>query len=153
MEIEHDFPTTGSKIAGLIPLAVITKWTIVHFGHIVCNMKPTSPTSSRVQELPAVSATTLKNSIGDVFEKVGSVGAVAITRHDKARAVLVSVEEYEGLTAYKRDAIKELEEEYWQMVLRMRTPKAQEAMARLMRATPEELGEAAVEGANRYSLQ
>lgn len=102
---------------------------------------PTS--SSRVQELPTVTATTLKNSIADVFDQVAAGGAVAITRHDKPRAVILSVEAYEKLKALSLPGLDAIQAEYDEMFQQMQGPGQREAMDRLFNATPEELGEAA----------
>ncbi len=103
----------------------------------------------RVRELPTVSATALKNSIADVFDQVGAMGAVAITRHDKPRAVLLSVEEYEGLKAAFDEPLLKVREEYDAMLERMQTPEAREGAERAFHATPDELGRAAVEAARQ----
>jgi len=48
--------------------------------------------SPRVQELPTVTATELKHSTADVLDQVHAGKALAVARHDKPRAVLISVE-------------------------------------------------------------
>ena len=104
-----------------------------------------STTSPRVAEMPTISATELKNATADVFEQVASRRAVAITRHDKPRAVLLSVEQYEALTGQQNpDWLEKLHEEYRGMLDRMQGPEQRAAAERAFNATPEELGEAAV---------
>ena len=49
---------------------------------------PSNP-APRVAEMPTISATELKNATADVFEQVAARRAVAITRHDKPRPVLL----------------------------------------------------------------
>jgi antitoxin Phd len=105
---------------------------------------PSTP-SPRVAEMPTVSATELKNATADVFEQVASRRAVAITRHDKPRAVLLSVEQYEALTGQQNpDWLEKLHEEYRGMLDRMQGPEQRAAAEKLFKATPEELGEAAL---------
>jgi len=105
---------------------------------------PSNP-SPRVAEMPTISATELKNATADVFEQVASRRAVAITRHDKPRAVLLSVEQYEALTGQQNpDWLEKLHEEYRGMLDRMQGTEQRAAAERAFNATPEELGEAAV---------
>ena len=99
----------------------------------------------RLAEMPTISATELKNATADVFEQVGARRAVAITRHDKPRAVLLSVEQYEALTGEKNpDWLEKLHEEYRGLLDRMQGPEQRAAAEKLFKATPEELGEAAL---------
>lgn len=51
----------------------------------------------RNRRLPAFAATEAKNEFGQVLETALRSGAVAITKHDAVKAVLLSVEEYEKL--------------------------------------------------------
>ncbi len=105
---------------------------------------PSSP-APRVAEMPTITATELKNATADVFEQVAARRAVAITRHDKPRAVLLSVEQYEALTGQQNpDWLEKLREEYRGMLDRMQGPEQRAAAEKLFKATPEELGEAAL---------
>ena len=105
---------------------------------------PTSP-APRVAEMPTITATELKNATADVFEQVAARRAVAITRHDKPRAVLLSVEQYDALTGQQNpDWLEKLHEEYRGMLDRMQGPEQRAAAEKLFKATPEELGEAAL---------
>jgi antitoxin Phd len=111
---------------------------------------PTSTTPApRIQELPTITATELKNATADVFEQVATKQAVAITRHEKPRAVLLSVEQYEALTGQRPDWLEQLHEEYRGMLDRMQGPEQRAASERAFNATPEELGEAAVRAAQQ----
>jgi len=111
---------------------------------------PTSTTPApRVQELPTITATELKNATADVFEQVATKQAVAITRHEKPRAVLLSVEQYEALTGQRPDWLEQLHEEYRGMLDRMQGPEQRAASERAFNATPQELGEAAVRAAQQ----
>ena len=100
--------------------------------------------------MPTISATELKNATADVFEQVAARRAVAITRHDKPRAVLLSVEQYEALTGEKNpDWLEKLHEEYRGLLDRMQGPEQRAAAEKLFKATPEELGEAALSAAQQ----
>ena len=105
---------------------------------------PTSPAPPEA-EMPTITATELKNTTADVFEQVAARRAVAITRHDKPRAVLLSVEQYEALTGQQNpDWLEKLHEDYRGMLDRMQGPEQRAAAEKLFKATPEELGEAAL---------
>lgn len=105
--------------------------------------------SPRIQELPTVTATELKQSTADVLDQVSGGKAVAITRHDKPRAVLISVEQYQELAGGDGDWLADLHEEYRGMLVRMQEPAQKEAALRAFNATPEELGKAAVAAAKK----
>jgi len=106
--------------------------------------QPPTTTVPRVQELPTISATELKNSTADVFEQVAAKQAIAITRHEKPRAILLSVEQYETLTGQQPEWLEKLHEEYRGMLERMQGPEQRAGAEKLFRATPEELGQAAL---------
>ncbi|MBN8247093.1 MAG: type II toxin-antitoxin system Phd/YefM family antitoxin [Verrucomicrobia bacterium] len=108
-----------------------------------------SQASARVRELPVVTATELKNSTAEVIEQVVARRAVAITRHDKPRAVLLSIEEYESLTRQEPDYFAGLMQTYRGMLDRMQGPEQRAAADRLFQATPDELGSAAVWAAQK----
>lgn len=99
--------------------------------------------------MPSISATELKNATADVFEQVASRRAVAITRHDKPRAVLLSVEQYEALAGQRPDWLEKLHEEYRGMLDRMQGPQQRAIADKLFQATPQELGEAALRAAQQ----
>lgn len=107
----------------------------------------------RVAEMPTISATELKNATADVFEQVAARRAVAITRHDKPRAVLLSIDQYEALTAQHNPAwLEQLHGEYRSLLDRMQGPEQRAAAERAFNATPEELGEAAVWAAQQNKI-
>ena len=113
-----------------------------------------STPSPRVAEMPTISATELKNATADVFEQVASRRAVAITRHDKPRAVLLSIDQYEALTAQHNPPwLEQLHAEYRGLLDRMQGPEQRAAAERAFNATPEELGEAAVWAARQNKIQ
>ncbi len=106
--------------------------------------QPPTNTVPRIQELPTITATELKNSTADVFEQVAAKQAIAITRHEKPRAILLSVEQYEALTGHRPEWLEKLHEEYRGMLERMQGPEQRAGAEKLFRATPEELGQAAL---------
>lgn len=124
---------------------------------ILCQMSipySTSPGfSPRLQELPTVTATELKHSTADVLDRVSSGKAVAITRHDKPRAVMISLDQYQKLTGSEGGWLEELQAEYRSMIDRMQEPEQKAGAQRLFEATPEELGAAAVRGAQRRAAE
>jgi prevent-host-death family protein len=109
--------------------------------------------SPRLQELPTVTATELKQSTADVLDQVSAGKAIAITRHDKPRAVLISIEQYKELTDGQSGWLEDLQAEYRGMLDSMQAPEQKAAAQRLFEATPEELGVAAVRGAQRRAMQ
>src|SRR5579859_697735 len=96
------------------------------------------------EALPSYPATVAKNEFGRVLDAALEHGAVAITRHDTVKAVLVSAEEYRRLKGEK--PIDTLREEWDAMFEEMQKPGYRQAMRRAFAATPEELGRAAVRG-------
>ena len=103
----------------------------------------------RDAKVKAFSATTAKNAFGTVLEKALADGMVLITRHDTARAVLLSVEEYQALLARVPDPLQALGAEFDSLVTSMRKPKARMAGRVLFKATGTDLGKAAVAGAHK----
>ncbi|EQD76557.1 protein containing DUF172 [mine drainage metagenome] len=100
--------------------------------------------NSHGQAVELFSATDAKNAFGSVLEKVLAKGMVAITKRGKTRAVLLSVEEYEALLERAPDPLTTLSAEFDALVARMQTPKAKAAGKSLFKASPTELGKAAV---------
>lgn len=100
-------------------------------------------------ELESVTASEAKGSFGAVLDRVVTRGAIAITKHDQIRAVILPVEQYEALLAQRKDPLAELEGEFDALVARMQTPKGRAAGRALFDATPEQLGKAAVAYARR----
>jgi prevent-host-death family protein len=75
--------------------------------------------SGRIEDVETVSATTVKNSFGEVLEKALERGVLAITRHDKARVIMLSVAEYEALVKRAGDPLERLHGQFEEMVARM----------------------------------
>ncbi len=101
--------------------------------------------------MPKVTATALKNSTAEVLDQVQMGNVFAVTRHDKPRAVLVSMERYEQMMAGGGNEVwlEDLYQEYRGMLDRMQEPEQRAAAERAFNATSEELGAAAVRSAMR----
>lgn len=99
-------------------------------------------------DIPTVAATRLKNEFGTILERAAR-GAVAITRHDAPKAVLVSYEDFEALVKGQNQNLKELGAEFDSLLARMQTPKARKGMHAAFEAAPAQLGRAAVKAARK----
>ncbi len=76
-------------------------------------------------------------------------GVVVITKHDAPKAVLISMEEYTALSNASESSINSLSAEFDSPLMRGQGPKARSAMKRAFRASPKQLGKAAVIAARR----
>jgi prevent-host-death family protein len=95
-----------------------------------------------------VASTSAKNDFSRVLELAVHNGPVRITKHQKPRAVLVSIEEYEELLRSRRSPLDELSSEFDALLSQMQKPEAVTAMDGLFDASSDDLGQAAVEGAD-----
>jgi antitoxin Phd len=95
-------------------------------------------------DVPTVAATRFKNEFGAIFEQATVNGAIAITKHNTPKAVLLSYAEFEALTKLSTPVLDELTAQFDELLERMQTPQAKSAMAAAFDATPEQLGRAAV---------
>jgi antitoxin Phd len=100
-------------------------------------------------DVPSIPATRLKNEFGTVFDRAMRDGAIAITRHDTPRAVLVSYEEFESLAKARSTTLEDHRAQFDAILDRMQTPAARKAMEAAFDATPAELGRAAAKVAAR----
>ena len=98
-------------------------------------------------DVPTVAATRFKNEFGSIFEQAALGGAVAITKHNTPKAVLLSFTEFEALTRSGSPVLDELTDEFDDLLAGMQTAAAKSAMAAAFDATPEEMGRAASNGA------
>jgi prevent-host-death family protein len=94
-------------------------------------------------DIPTVAATEAKNEFGAILEKASHGGAVAITRHDAPKAVLLSYEEFESLVQVRSRTLENLGAEFDDLLDRMQTDKAKKAMESAFHASPTKLGRAA----------
>jgi antitoxin Phd len=102
-------------------------------------------------DVPTVAASRFKNEFGAIFKRATLDGAIAITKHNTPKAVLLSYAEFEALIKASVPALDDLSERFDDLLQRMQTPKARAAMASAFDATPEELGRAAVKAARPKS--
>jgi len=100
-------------------------------------------------DIPTVAATKVKNEFGAVLEKATHDGAVAITRHDIPKAVLLSYDEFESLIKVRSRSLGDLGAEFDDLLARMQTPKAKKGMKAAFNASPARLGRAAVKAARK----
>ena len=102
--------------------------------------------------IPSVTATQVKNEFGTILDKATRDGAVAITRHDAPRAVLLSYEEFESLAQTRSRNLDSLSKEFDEILERMQDPKTKKSMKAAFDATPAEQGRSAVKAAAKNSL-
>ena len=100
-------------------------------------------------DIGSVPATRLRNEFGTIFEQAVRGGAVAITKHDKARAILISVEEFEALVGERSLGLDDLSRQFDGLLQRMQTPAAKKGIAAAFQASPKALGRAAVKAARK----
>jgi prevent-host-death family protein len=112
-------------------------------------VEPLANLRRRLESLTTVSATEAKNQFGQVLESALKDGAVMITKHDTAKAVLLSMDEFGTLVKSKRSRLNALSHEFDAMYARMQRPGAAAAMAAAFNATPEQLGASAVKAARK----
>ena len=98
-------------------------------------------------DVPTVAATRFKNEFGTIFEQAALGGAVAITKHNTPKAVLLSYAEFEALTKASMPALDDLSDQFDQLLESMQTRPAKSAMTTAFDAAPEQLGRAAVKAA------
>ena len=99
-------------------------------------------------DVPSVAATRLKNEFGTVLEQAAR-GAVAITRHDAPKAVLVSYEDFEALVKGQNQNLNDLGAEFDALLDRMQTPKARKGVQAAFNAAPAQLGRTAAKSARK----
>lgn len=100
-------------------------------------------------DIPSVAATKVKNEFGAILEKATHGGAVAITRHDTPKAVLISYDEFQSLIKARSHALDDLTSEFDNLLAQMQTPKARVGMKAAFNASSSELGQSAVKAARK----
>src|SRR5215831_15962429 len=100
-------------------------------------------------KLDTFSATQAKNSFGEVLDRAIAKGIVGITRRDRPRAVVLSIEEYEALTALLEDPLESLRSEFDALVERMQTTQAKAAGKALFTGSHRGSGHGARSAAHR----
>jgi prevent-host-death family protein len=100
-------------------------------------------------DVPSVAATKVKNEFGAILEQATHAGAVAITRHDTPKAVLLSYDEFESLVRARSRTLDDMSAEFDGLLARMQTPKTRRGMKAAFDASPAKLGRAAVKAARK----
>jgi len=100
-------------------------------------------------DISTVAATKAKNEFGAILEQTMHSGAVAITRHDMPKAVLLSFAEFESLVKERSRSLDDLNAEFDGLLARMQTPQARKGVETAFNASPAELGRAAVKAAKK----
>ena len=100
-------------------------------------------------DVPRVAATRVKNEFGQILEQATHTGAVAITRHDTTKAVLLSLAEFESLISVRSRSLDALGDEFDELLAGMQTQKSHKGMKAAFNASPAQLGRAAVKGARK----
>jgi prevent-host-death family protein len=100
-------------------------------------------------QVPSYAATVAKNEFARVLDVALERGAVAITRHDSPRAVLLSVDEYNALVGAQRSELDTLTGEFDALASAMQTASARRGVRAAFDASPAELGKAAVTAARK----
>ena len=98
-------------------------------------------------DVPTVAATRIKNEFGAVLEQAVRGGAVAITKHETPKAVLISYDEFQALVKARSPDLGDLTAEFDTLLGRMQTTTAAKGMKAAFNASPAELGRAAVKAA------
>lgn len=101
-------------------------------------------------DISTVAATKVKNEFGAILEQTMHSGAVAITRHDMPKAVLLSFAEFESLVKERSRSLDDLSAEFDGLLAHMQTPQARKGVAAAFNASPAELGRAAVKAAKTH---
>src|SRR5262245_47942696 len=101
-----------------------------------------------LRSITRIAAADAKNQFGQVLETALHSGPVVITKHDTPKAILMSLEELEAMTA-ARDRLDELSKRFDATYARMQRPEAKRAMAAAFDASPKQLGAAAVKQARK----
>jgi PHD/YefM family antitoxin component YafN of YafNO toxin-antitoxin module len=92
--------------------------------------------SGRIEDVESVPATAVKNAFADVLDKVAEHGILAVTRHDKARIVMLSLPEYEALVRRAGDPLERLHDRFDQMLAAMQGPGMDRAVDELFGTAP-----------------
>ena len=100
-------------------------------------------------DIPTFAATQVKNEFGAILEKATHGGAVAITRHDAPKAVLLSYEEFESLVQVRSRSLENLVAEFDDLLDRMQTSKGKKGMESAFHASPAKIGRAAVKAVRK----
>lgn len=112
-------------------------------------MKPRLKTPDTRPPDESLGATEAQRAFGSVLDRVEEGSSITITRKGKPVAVLIPVATSEPPPAQQEDILASLRAEFDRRFERMQTPEARAAVDALFKASPKELGLAAVKAAQR----
>ncbi|MEO8383632.1 MAG: type II toxin-antitoxin system prevent-host-death family antitoxin [Betaproteobacteria bacterium] len=101
-----------------------------------------------IVDIPLVPASIMKSKFGAVLDQATQAGAVAITKHDTTKYVLLPVEEFESLVATCQPSLSTLTVEFDNLLAKMQTPQARTGIQSAFAMSPKQLGKAAVQAAS-----
>jgi len=96
-----------------------------------------------------MTATKVKNQMGEVLDRVMQGQVVVITRHETPKAAVIPMAEFERLAQTTEQQLSALSGKYDAMLARMQTPKARKRMKAAFDASPRALAKAALKFARR----
>lgn len=117
-----------------------------HIRVMATKVRPSFADQARLDALPSVNSSRLKNYFGETLLKVGRNG-VAITRHNRREYVLLPAATYLELQQAQQGALDTLGRKFDAMVATMNTPEAKEGVRKFFKSTPTELGKGALTAA------
>jgi len=121
--------------------------------------KPTARPAANVAQSPSalptevktvvVPSTIAQNEFGRVFDRATAGTDVAISKHSVVRAFLVSAERYQELVRRQTVDLDALSSRFEALYASMQNPQIRSATDQALRATPAEMGKAALAAARR----
>lgn len=145
--------TARSEVARLAPQSRHLRlgWYFSYFSYYEDYPMTTRSPAPRLPRRASrrVTSTEAKNRFGQVFDDVLEGTVVIITKHATPKAVLLSYDEYQALTRAPTATLDELRAAFDGMLARMQTPRARTGLRSAFRASPKQLGKAAVAAARR----
>src|SRR5436190_17583573 len=99
--------------------------------------------------MPTVAASELKNSTADVLDRVLASGGIVITRHDKEKAVILSIEAFRRLAQAQHDDYAVLREKFGGLLAKMQAPAARKGLDAAFDASPAEMNRGSAKAARR----
>ena len=96
-----------------------------------------------------MTATKVKNQMGQILDKVIEGEIVLITRHETPKAALIPISEFEKLSEASEDRLNALSRKYDAMLAEMQTPGARKGLRQAFAASPKRLAQVALAAARR----
>jgi antitoxin Phd len=103
----------------------------------------------RTERAVRMTATKVKNQMGQVIDRVMQGEIVLIMRPEIPKAAVIPIAEFEKLSPLQEEELSALSRKHDAMLARMQTPAASRGMKAAFNASPKQLGKAAVEFARR----